>query len=405
MPEGDTLHRIAARIGPALSDRTVTRLALADRGDVEEAEGWRVDDVRALGKHLLIGFDAGWTLRTHLGMNGRVFVLDAGRRPPRTPTFLLRVTPAGATVVCVRAYRAELIRTHEVRRHARLARLGPDLLVDPPDLDGIVARALAPAHGAREIADILLDQRIGSGIGNVYKSEALFMERTHPRTPMRALSPGAVRRVYERAAELLRRNLRTPRRTTVPTRRRPHPGSPRLWVYERTGEPCLECGAPIVRLTQGDMARGTWLCPTCQPVPVTFRALDPSGGRRSRGRVRDRRTREEEPMSRTIRSLVVPVSDLGAAKAVYTTLFGEPHTDQPYYVGFNADGFEVSLAPQEDTSLGPVAYVDVEDLDGVRSSLLAAGATERVAPRQVAPGARVCVLEDTDGNAIGLRGA
>jgi predicted enzyme related to lactoylglutathione lyase len=105
----------------------------------------------------------------------------------------------------------------------------------------------------------------------------------------------------------------------------------------------------------------------------------------------------------TIRSLVVPVSDLTAAKAVYGALFGQPHTDQPYYVGFNADGFEVSLAPQG-AGGGSVAFVDVDDLDGARESLLAAGATERDAPRQVAPGARVCVLLDTDGNAIGLRG-
>ncbi len=109
-------------------------------------------------------------------------------------------------------------------------------------------------------------------------------------------------------------------------------------------------------------------------------------------------------MSRTIRSLVVPVSDLAGAKALYTTLLGEPHTDQPYYVGYNVDGFEVAVIPQGDSAAGPVAYADVEDLDGVRASLLAAGATERSAPRQVAPGARVCVLEDADGNPIGLRG-
>ena len=108
-------------------------------------------------------------------------------------------------------------------------------------------------------------------------------------------------------------------------------------------------------------------------------------------------------MSPTIRSLVIPVSDLDAAKAVYTALLGAPHTDQPYYVGYNVDGFEVSLAP-DDTAGGPVAYADVEDLDAARETLLAAGATERSAPRQVAPEARVCVLADVDGNPIGLRG-
>ena len=108
-------------------------------------------------------------------------------------------------------------------------------------------------------------------------------------------------------------------------------------------------------------------------------------------------------MSPTIRSVVVPVSDLDAAKSVYTALLGAPHTDQSYYVGYNIDGFEVALAPG-DTAGGPVAFVDVDDLDGTRETLLAAGATERDAPRQVAPGARVCVLTDSDGNPIGLRG-
>ena len=108
-------------------------------------------------------------------------------------------------------------------------------------------------------------------------------------------------------------------------------------------------------------------------------------------------------MSPTIRSLVVPVSDLDAAKALYTALLGAPHTDQPYYVGYNVNGFEVSLNPAG-AGGGTVAFADVEDLDATRSTLLAAGATERDAPRQVAPEARVCVLADADGNPIGLRG-
>jgi predicted enzyme related to lactoylglutathione lyase len=108
-------------------------------------------------------------------------------------------------------------------------------------------------------------------------------------------------------------------------------------------------------------------------------------------------------MSAIIRSLVIPVSDLEAAKAIYSALLGSPHTDQPYYVGYNIGGFEVALNPG-DPSGGPVAFADVEDLDAMRETLLAAGAVERSAPRQVAPEARVCVLSDSDGNPIGLRG-
>ena len=97
MPEGDTLHRIAARVGPVLSGGTVTRLALADLGDVREAHGWTVTGVEAIGKHLLVSFDAGWTLRTHLGMHGRVFTARPGRPLPRHPTFVVSVAWTGGS--------------------------------------------------------------------------------------------------------------------------------------------------------------------------------------------------------------------------------------------------------------------------------------------------------------------
>ena len=109
-------------------------------------------------------------------------------------------------------------------------------------------------------------------------------------------------------------------------------------------------------------------------------------------------------MNAKLFSIVIPVSDISAAKSVYGALLGTPHMDSPYYVGFKVDGVEVGLAPQADRDLGPVAYVAVEDLDGAKDKLVAAGAKERVAPHQVAPGLRVCVLEDKDGNPIGLSG-
>jgi predicted enzyme related to lactoylglutathione lyase len=109
-------------------------------------------------------------------------------------------------------------------------------------------------------------------------------------------------------------------------------------------------------------------------------------------------------MSVKIGSIVIPVSDITAAKSVYSALLGAPHTDSPYYVGYKADGLEVGLTPQADRDLGPVAYAAVEDLDAARDKLVAAGAKERVTPKQVAPGMRVCVLEDKDGNPIGLSG-
>jgi len=109
-------------------------------------------------------------------------------------------------------------------------------------------------------------------------------------------------------------------------------------------------------------------------------------------------------MSTKIGSIVIPVSDIAAAKAVYAALFGAPHTDSPYYVGYKADGLEIGLTPQADRDLGPVAYFAVDDLDGTRDKLVSAGSKERTPPNRVAPGMRVCILEDKDGNPIGLSG-
>ena len=109
-------------------------------------------------------------------------------------------------------------------------------------------------------------------------------------------------------------------------------------------------------------------------------------------------------MTTAIRSQVIPVSDLDAAKAVYTALLGEPHTDQPYYVGYNVGGFEVALAPGDVLRRPGGVRRRRRPRRDARETLLAAGATERDAPQQVAPEARVCVLLDKDGNAIGLRG-
>jgi predicted enzyme related to lactoylglutathione lyase len=109
-------------------------------------------------------------------------------------------------------------------------------------------------------------------------------------------------------------------------------------------------------------------------------------------------------MTTKIGSIVIPVSDMSAAKAIYTALLGAPYAEMPQYVGYKAEGLEVGLTPQADLALGPIAYAAVEDLDGTKDKLLSAGAKERVAPRQVAPGMRICVLEDKDGNPIGLTG-
>jgi endonuclease-8 len=264
LPEGDTIHRIARALGRELPGNEIALLETHDLGPVRELAGKRVESVEAHGKHLLVHIETDWTLRVHLGMHGNWRKLHVRERRPPRPTVVLVV--GDVAYVCSRAYRAELIRTARLRTHPRLARLGPDLLADEPDFDAIVERAALDAHKDREVAEVLLDQRVGSGIGNVYKSEILFARRVHPRTKMNALDRAALHAMFTEAARLMRLNLATKRRTSVPLQRRPHPGSGRLHVYGRNGKPCLDCGSSIERFLQGDMARSTYFCPRCQAL-------------------------------------------------------------------------------------------------------------------------------------------
>jgi endonuclease VIII len=265
MPEGDTVHRIARVLAAELPGQTVTELALNDLGPVPELAGCTIESVEAVGKHLLVHFSAEWTLRVHLGMHGTWFRRHV--REPRPGDWTVIITLGEITYICSRSYRAELLRTSAVRASPRLARLGPDLIADPPAIEEVVQRARFPGHAEREIADLLLDQRVAAGIGNVYKSEVLFEARVHPRTKVRDLSGERLTHIFEIAARLMRQNLSTRRRTSVPLQRRGQPSSQRLWVYMRAGEPCLECGTPIERFLQGDMARSTYFCPRCQAPP------------------------------------------------------------------------------------------------------------------------------------------
>jgi endonuclease-8 len=213
-----------------------------------------------------VRLEGGWTLRVHLGMHGRWSRLHARQRRPPNPTLVL---VSGDTAwVCFRSYRAEAIRTAALATHPRLARLGPDLLAEPAPIDEAVRRALTPAYAGREIGELLMDQRVAAGIGNIYKSEVLFECRVHPRTPVRRLGESGLTAIYEKAAALLRLNLLVRGQKAVPIRRRERPTLQRFWVYMRKNKPCLDCRTPIERILQGDMGRSTYFCPQCQALKL-----------------------------------------------------------------------------------------------------------------------------------------
>lgn len=258
MPEGDTLHRVAARLRPALLDAELRGFSAPRLTGPVPSPGHPIVGVDAVGKHLLIRFaqpSGTLLLRTHLRMTGSWHLLRPGDRRPR-PAWQERVVIEvdGWQAVCCNAPVVETLWERGVPD--ALAVLGPDLCLPEVDLDEVVARIDRFAAPTDEIAPVLLEQRIAAGIGNVYKSEALFACGINPRTLLGALDTDARRSLWATAARQLRHNLTTVgSRVTVP-------GG--LAVYGRARRPCRVCGTPVRRMTQA--ARSTYWCPTCQPA-------------------------------------------------------------------------------------------------------------------------------------------
>ena len=261
MPEGDTIHKIAAYMAPELTGHRVESVRLGIGGR-ERFAGAAVRGVEARGKHLRIQLDNGKMLRSHLGMYGSWHVYapdDAWQKPARQASLIL--VAAGRAWVCFNAKEVEVVDDPAVRRRLLDTRLGPDLIADELDPDSIVRRAREFDDGETLLIDSLLDQRVAAGIGNVYKSEVLFIERHPPARMVRDISDATVAACFRRAAQLLRQNLGGGKRVT----RFETDGAGRLWVYGRTGLPCHLCRTPIRQQRLGRHHRGTYWCPACQP--------------------------------------------------------------------------------------------------------------------------------------------
>jgi endonuclease-8 len=271
VPEGDTLFRTAAGLRPYLVGRRVTAARLGGPGalpQVARIVGREITAVEALGKNLLIRFDDGLEIRTHLKMNGSWHRYRPGepwRRPPARARLVIEVP--GAVAVCFDAPVVELLEQRAEALHPSLGRLGPDLLA--PDFDAAEAlrRLRDGSRAASPIAEALVDQQALAGIGNVYKSEILWLERVAPSALVADLDDATLARLVATARRLLLANADRgggPERVTT--------GDDRgavgpLYVYGRAGRPCRRCGTPISSARQGrDLPRTTYWCPACQPV-------------------------------------------------------------------------------------------------------------------------------------------
>lgn len=279
MPEGDTIYRAADVLRRALLDQVV----IAARGRPGGAQLGRIVDarvaaVRTLGKHLLVDVDAGLTLHSHLGMNGswhRYRPRGRWRADPSRAVAVIETRTAVA--VCFDAPVIELIETRALPLHPVLARIGPDLLAEPPEIDAATARLRAAPYARLPLGEALLAQGAVSGLGNVYRSEILFIEGLDPFAQAGSVATERLRSVLQTGADLLRRNLRGGERLTMPGFVGPDGDAPRpyrrdasRWVYRRAGRPCRRCGSLIRSAPLGDPPRRLYWCPTCQtPAPPT----------------------------------------------------------------------------------------------------------------------------------------
>jgi endonuclease-8 len=277
MPEGDTIFRAARTLHKVLAGQVVTRFETAyahlDRVNVDTPIAGRiVEKCESAGKHLLIYFSGDLILRTHMRMNGSWHIYRHDDRWWRGPQQMrVRIDTADWIAVAFNVPVAEFVTPAQLAKASPVAQLGPDLLGAAFDRDEAVRRIVA--SGARPIANTLLDQRIVSGIGNVYKSEVLFMTGVHPEVPSSAIAAATLERMMDIARSLLKDNVidsASPRIQTYRNLRQSNPATGHdesLWVYGRRDKPCRKCGTPIAMKKMGLEARSTYWCPNCQQLP------------------------------------------------------------------------------------------------------------------------------------------
>ena len=243
MPEGDSLHRAARKLQVLVGERVAVETPnprAAAAVSAATLDGRRLESVEAVGKNLLLRFEGGLVLRSHLRMTGRWQVVERGSARHGKPWLVL--TGSEREALLWNGPVLELS-TRGTRR------LGPDILAEPPDFPTMAAN-LRASHPSRELGDALLDQRLVAGIGNVWKAEALWRAQLSPWLRLEHVSDEELERLLGEAARVMRGALESNRGKRV--------------VYKRPGRPCPRCGTPIRSRGQGDHNRTAYWCPACQ---------------------------------------------------------------------------------------------------------------------------------------------
>jgi endonuclease VIII len=276
VPEGDTIFRSTRALNRALAGNIVTRFEtayahLANVDDDKKIVGRTVESVEARGKWLLIHFSGDLMLVTHMRMNGSWHLYRTGERWRRSRRDMrVVIETADWSAVGFAIPIAEFHSSASLLRKTVIPVAGKDLLKQ--DFDVVGAIAAMRQHANEEIAEVLLNQRVMAGIGNVYKSETCFMCGVNPFREVRTLDPDQLEQLVFTARKFLALNVAEGADGEISTyaglRHTTHTSdqSARLWVYGRRGEPCRRCGTPIEMRKQGPGVRSTFWCPVCQPM-------------------------------------------------------------------------------------------------------------------------------------------
>jgi endonuclease-8 len=278
MPEGDTIFRTARALQQALGGRQITVFEtayaqLASVNDQSPVAGRTVERVESRGKWLLIYFSGDLILTTHMLMSGSWHIYRAGERWKRSRSHMrvvLGVDDMLAVAFNVPIARFQTARTLE--RFTAVAGLGPDVLGNKFAADDAAVRLLG--HGGEEIGNVLLNQRVLAGLGNVFKSEICFACGVNPFRKVASLRPQEIECLLETARRFLQANVVDGAGDSIVTytggRRTTGSSNPaaRYWVYRRSGSECRRCGTTVLMRRQGLGARSTYWCPDCQKGPV-----------------------------------------------------------------------------------------------------------------------------------------
>ena len=260
MPEGDTVFLAAKRLRPALEGRRLTKTDFRVPGfATTDLSGMTLSEVATRGKHFLFRTDGGMTIHTHFGMEGEWVLHRPGERW-RGPGHQARLVLENDRAVAVgfRLKTTEVFPTDQEERV--LGHLGPDVLGEDWDEDEVVRRVLSRSE--ERIGDVLIDQTVMAGPGNVYKSEICFLSGVHPFE--RVGDVGDVAAMVKLTKRSMEANRTTGRQVTTGDLRRGRG----QWVYGRGGRPCRRCRTPIVRAESSGLGgRVTYWCPACQPGP------------------------------------------------------------------------------------------------------------------------------------------